>query len=122
MSARDTGTQWEKAALQHMQDTGMRLLEQNFHCRFGEIDLILRDAEGIVFTEVRYRSGDAHGDGTASVGTVKRGKLVKTAQAWLLAHPQFAGLPCRFDVIGCSGTLENPVFDWTRNAFDMIDQ
>ena len=118
MSARDTGIQWENIALKYAQDAGLQLLARNFHCRHGEIDLILRDRDSIVFVEVRYRGDDTRGGGTASVGAAKRGKLVRAAQVWLQAHPQHAALPCRFDVIGCCGTGASPQLEWTRNAFD----
>ncbi len=118
MSTRATGTHWEDAALAHLQRAGLSLLERNFHCRLGELDLILCDSDAIVFVEVRYRGDAAHGDGSASVGAAKQLKLVRAAQLWLQARPQFAARPCRFDVIGCAGTPAQPQFDWVRNAFD----
>ena len=118
MTSRDIGIQWENAALDHLQRAGLKLVERNFSCRHGEIDLILRDGDALVFAEVRYRSDASRGGGTSSVGVVKQRKLVHAAQTWLQAHPRFASMPCRFDVIGCSGALTQPAFDWTRNAFD----
>ena len=118
MEARDIGSQWEDAALAWLQAAGLRLVVRNFHCRLGEIDLILHDGDGVVFAEVRYRNANARGDGTMSVGTAKRAKLVRAAQVWLQQNPRHASQPCRFDVIGCSGTLAQPHFEWTRNAFD----
>jgi putative endonuclease len=121
MSARDVGIQWENAALAHVQRAGLELLTRNFHCRYGEIDLILQDGNAIVFAEVRYRGSSTSGDGTASVGAAKRNKLIQTAQTWLQANPQHSNLPCRFDVVGCAGSLERPQLSWTRNAFDLFD-
>ncbi|MEP6939210.1 MAG: YraN family protein [Rudaea sp.] len=118
MSARDKGDHWEEAALTHALHAGLVLVARNFHCRFGEIDLILRDGECVVFAEVRYRGEHARGDGTSSVGAAKRHKLVRAAQTWLQRNPRAADGPCRFDVIGCSGSPTQPRFDWTRNAFD----
>jgi putative endonuclease len=147
MDARDIGSQWEDAALAWLQVAGLCLVARNFHCRLGEIDLIMLDGgkldrsrldggrldrsgpdaggddgEGIVFVEVRYRNANARGDGTTSVGAAKRGKLVRAAQVWLQQNPRHASQPCRFDVIGCSGTLARPHFEWTRNAFDAFDE
>ncbi len=140
MEARDIGIQWEDAALAWLQAAGLRLVARNFHCRLGEIDLIMldggrldagskqahdpgrHDGESIVFVEVRYRNANARGDGTTSVGAAKRGKLVRAAQVWLQQNPRHASQPCRFDVIGCSGTLARPHFEWTRNAFDAFDE
>jgi putative endonuclease len=118
MSTRDVGIQWENAALAYMLGEGLKLVERNFLCRYGEIDLILREGDTTVFAEVRYRNTAQHGGGTVSVGRAKRDKLVRAAQTWLQTHARFATLPCRFDVIGCAGTLQQPVFEWTRNAFD----
>ncbi len=117
-TAREAGNLWENAALTHLQAAGLRALERNFNCRWGEIDLIMRDGENVVFVEVRYRRSGTRGDGVASVGTAKRSKLVRAAQVWLQAHPTLAMQPCRFDVIGCAGTPQRPVLDWMRAAFD----
>jgi len=117
-AARDVGDLWEDAALAHLQTVGLRALERNFNCRWGEIDLIMRDGDGVVFVEVRYRRSDVRGDGVASVGAAKRTKLVRAAQVWLQAHPALAAQPCRFDVIGCAGTPQQPVLDWMRAAFE----
>jgi len=120
VATRDVGILWENAALAHLRHAGLQPLAQNFNCRFGEIDLVMRDGAdgGVVFVEVRYRGDAAHGDGTASVGAGKRAKLVRAAQVYLQAHPALADAPCRFDVIGCAGTPQQPRFDWIRNAFE----
>ena len=117
-AGRSVGILWENAALAHLQRAGLQPLTRNFNCRYGEIDLIMRDADDLVFVEVRYRGSAARGDGVASVGASKRAKLVRTAQMYLQAHPVLAAQPCRFDVIGCSGTPQRPVIDWMRAAFD----
>jgi putative endonuclease len=117
-AARGVGILWENAALAHLRRAGLEPLTRNFNCRFGEIDLVMRGADGVVFVEVRYRQSAQHGDGVASVGHGKREKLVRAASVYLQAHPKLAAEPCRFDVIGCSGTPEQPQFDWTRDAFD----
>ena len=118
MTTRETGALWEDAALAHLTRAGQQLLTRNFTCRQGELDLVMRDGECVVFVEVRYRGSHGRGGSVASVGTSKRAKLVHAAQVWLLAHPQFAAAPCRFDVIGCSGTPAQPQLDWIRSAFD----
>ena len=104
--------------LGYLQRQGLKLVVRNFTCRYGEIDLILRDRDHLVFVEVRFRIADTHGDGTFSVGAGKRAKLTRAASVYLQQQPALAALPCRFDVVGCSGTLATPVFDWTQGAFD----
>lgn len=118
-STRGTGAQWEAVAENHLQESGLRTLARNFTCRLGEIDLVMAERDCTVFVEVRYRRDAAHGDGAASVGASKRAKLLHAAQVWLLAHPQRAAQPCRFDVVGCSGTPSTPQFEWIRNAFEI---
>ena len=120
MTARATGELWENAALTHLRKAGLELVASNFHCRYGEIDLVMRDGDMLVFVEVRYRNDNARVGGTASVGPAKQRKLIQTAQIFLQAHARYAALPCRFDVIGCAGTPQRPAFEWTRNAFDAV--
>ncbi|MDR3389234.1 MAG: YraN family protein [Rudaea sp.] len=122
-ATRDVGIHWENAACAHLRRAGLVPVARNFTCRYGEIDLIMREknaggGDSLVFAEVRYRNAGARGDGLASVGPAKRAKLVRAAAVYLQAHPDLAGMPCRFDVVACSGTPENPAFDWIRSAFD----
>jgi len=116
---RDVGARWEDAALAHLSRTGLLLLTRNFVCRLGELDLVMRDRDCVVFVEVRYRGSETRGGGVASVGVAKRAKLIRAAQVYLLAHPQLAELPCRFDVIGCSGSLQQPQLEWIPSAFEV---
>ena len=119
-NARGTGAAWEDAAQAHLARHGLRVVARNFSCRYGEIDLVMREREMLVFVEVRYRGDDEHGDGTASVGAGKRAKLIRTAALYLQKHPAFGTLPCRFDVVGCSGTPAAPRFEWVRGAFEAV--
>lgn len=117
-NARATGTGWEEATLAYLRGEGLSLVCRNFQCRYGEIDLVMRDGDALVFVEVRFRGSARHGDGGASVGPAKRAKLVRAASLYLQQQPRLALLPCRFDVVGCRGTTAAPVFEWTRGAFD----
>ncbi|HSN00206.1 MAG TPA: YraN family protein [Rudaea sp.] len=118
MTARGIGSAWEAVAEAHLHESGLRTLQRNFTCRLGEIDLVMDEHECTVFVEVRFRRDSARGDAAATVGLSKRAKLLHAAQVWLLAHPRRAEQPCRFDVVGCSGTPQRPQFDWIRNAFE----
>ena len=115
---RDIGALWEDAALAYLQQANLQTLTRNFHCRYGEIDLVMRDRDCVVFVEVRYRNSAARGDGLASVGAGKRQKLLRTAAVYLQANPRLAGEPCRFDVVACQGTPAQPRFEWLRAAFE----
>jgi putative endonuclease len=116
--ARSRGALFEDLALAHVQAAGLVLVERNFLCRHGEIDLVMREGEVVVFVEVRYRRGGGFGDGIDSVGAGKRARLVRAASAWLAAHPRMASHPCRFDVLAIGGDAGAPAEDWRRNAFD----
>ena len=116
-STRDAGAHYERAALAHLEHAGLSLVARNYHCRFGEIDLVMRDRGAIVFVEVRYRRSRGYGGGIDSVDASKQAKLVRAAAAFLADHPRLADATCRFDVLAIGGTPDAP-FDWRRNAFE----
>ncbi len=93
----DIGRSAEDAAAAMLRAKGMTIVEKNFRAKVGEIDLVARDGDEIVFVEVRARASAAFGGAAASVGGVKRRKLIKAAQLWLQARG-WTG-PCRFDVV-----------------------
>ena len=115
MPSRDTGEAAERHALDYLMQQGLKLVETNYRSRFGEIDLIMRDGEVLVFAEVRMRKNNNFGGARASITPAKQTKLIKTANHYLtqfLRPP-----PCRFDAVLLddinSGTIE-----WIKNAFD----
>jgi putative endonuclease len=91
------GAQAELAAARYLCQQGLRLVVQNYHCRFGEIDLILQDGETLVFAEVRLRSNKSFGGAAASIDARKQRKLICTAQHYLASLTQIP--PCRFDAV-----------------------
>lgn len=109
-----TGAQAETAALAHLTRQGLSLIDRNYRSRFGEIDLILRDGDTLVFVEVRLRSSGRFGGAAGSITATKRRKIVATAQQYLaqFRHPP----PCRFDVV-LLGSGAPPTIEWLRNAF-----
>lgn len=124
--ARTQGARIEALARAHLERQGLTALASNAHARGGELDLVMRDGDTLVFVEVRYRRGGAaaghgFGGGAASIGAAKRRRLVHAAEVFLLAHPAHARLPCRFDVIDASGAPEAPDFVWLRDAFRADD-
>ncbi|NCT66751.1 MAG: YraN family protein [Rhodanobacteraceae bacterium] len=119
MTARDAGNRFEDLALAHLERAGLALLARNFNCRYGELDLVMRDGDTVVFVEVRYRRGGGFGDGIDSVGAAKRAKLARAAAVFLSTQPRLAARPCRFDVLAIAGTSEAPALDWRRNAFEV---
>jgi putative endonuclease len=109
----------EDRALAFLLAQGLRLLERNYQvaagpsARAGEVDLIMRAADGtLVFVEVRARSGLSHGGAAASVTRVKQRRLIYAARHYLMRHA--TPPPCRFDVVAMDGEALN----WLQAAFD----
>lgn len=116
---RAVGTEFERAAQRELERHGLRLRDSNVTFRFGELDLVMDEGETLVFIEVRYRRGGSFGDGAVSVDARKCQRIVRAASAYLAAQPLLARRTCRFDVVGVSGDLAAPRFDWIRNAFTL---
>ena len=115
------GARVERAASALLQRKGLIEVAANARYRDGELDLVMRDGDTLVFVEVRHRRSDGHGGGAASVDTGKRRRLVRAAQRFLLEHPRLAELPCRFDVVEASGDPDAPRLNWLRDAFRADD-
>ena len=113
----------ENLAREYLLDQGLSLVQPNFNCRFGEIDLIMSDPTGIpapqlVFIEVRFRRSFGHGGPAASVDHRKQRKLRRCASLYLQGD-HGRSFPCaRFDVIAVTGMINTPRFDWIRSAFE----
>jgi len=111
------GRHAEQQALQYLQGRGLRLLERNFRSRYGEIDLIMREADCLVFIEVRYRRRRDYGGAAASVDGNKQARLVSTALYYLQRHPGSAQQPTRFDVVALTELNDTTNIEWIRDAF-----
>jgi putative endonuclease len=111
-SHRLTGKKAEDVACRFLQRNGLSLVQRNYHCRYGEIDLIMQDSATLVFVEVRYRSSIKFGSAAESVDSNKQRKLVFTANKYLQKHP--TNQPTRFDVVALSPQQEP---EWITNAF-----
>lgn len=107
------GDDAEALAAHYLEAQGLSLLQHNYHCRFGEIDLIMKQGSTIVFVEVRMRSYAAFGGAGASITTSKQQKLIRTAEHFLQQHGDAA---CRFDAI-LMNTLDSSQIEWIKNAF-----
>ena len=116
----------ESAAREVLLKAGLREIARNVNYRGGELDLVMLDSSGregdtLVFVEVRYRQSAAFGGGAASVDAGKRRKLVHAAQLFLMDHPRYAQLACRFDVVEAEGDPQAPRITWLRDAFRADD-
>ena len=88
MAAKDElGMRGERLAEQHLIARGYRLLDRNWRCTEGEIDLVMHDGDEVVFVEVKTRSSVAFGHPLEAITAVKLARLRRLAGAWCLAHP-----------------------------------
>ena len=93
------------------------LVSRNYRCRRGEIDLVMRDADALVFVEVRRRRSRGFGGGLDSVDARKRARLVAAAEHYLVMHRVGDDCPCRFDVVAIDGPPGRTTLEWVRDAF-----
>ncbi len=103
-NCREIGTAYEKKAVLFLQNQGYQIIKQNFRCRQGEIDIIAKDREYLVFIEVKYRKNAYEGAALEAVTPQKQHKIMRTAKYYLYttASEGFER-PCRFDVIAFEG-------------------
>lgn len=106
----------EAIALSHLQKQGLVRLDSNFSCRLGEIDLLMRDGDTLVVTEVRYRASGVE-DALYSIGFQKRQRLRRATLKFLQDNPALAEWPLRFDVVAIGGSLNEPQITWIADAF-----
>ena len=119
--ARARGALVEAAARDHLVAAGLQTLAANAQARHGELDLVMRDGDTVVFVEVRYRRSAAFGGGFASVDAGKRRRLVLAARQFLAMHRELHDAPCRFDVVDASGDPAAPRLRWLQDAFRADD-
>jgi putative endonuclease len=110
-----SGVQAEQWAVRYLQQQGLKLVEQNYRSRFGEIDLIMQEGASLVFVEVRLRRNANFGGAAASIDAHKQQRLIRTAHQYLagLAHTP----PCRFDAV-LMDDVDGENAQWLKNAFD----
>jgi putative endonuclease len=95
----DLGARGERIAAAYLTDSGLRVLDRNWRCREGELDLVARDGDALVFCEVKTRRGTGFGHPVEAVTPAKQRRLRVLAQRWLSGHDEHAP-DVRFDVIG----------------------
>ena len=103
----------ESLAAAFLEREGLRILERNYRCRMGEIDLVAQSGDTTVFVEVRARSSEAFGGAAGSITAAKRRRLVAAARHYLAR--QRSERACRFDVVLIRGAEQR--VEWLPGAF-----
>ncbi len=111
------GNRSEDIALEHLQQKGYRLVERNFQCKTGEIDLIMQKGDTLVFAEVRSRTGTQYGEPSESVNRRKQDKIRRTAKYYLYQNRRLERCYCRFDVISIVWNNGAYTIEWIPDAF-----
>lgn len=104
----------EKQARELLTQQGLSFVMSNYRCRWGELDLIMRDKEYVVFIEVRARVSAEYGNALESITINKQQKIIKSASHFLLTHAHFNRFPARFDVVYSQGRQS---LQWIKDAF-----
>ena len=117
LSTTELGKQAEDFALAYLQQQNLTLVCRNFRCRFGEIDLIMRDKNTVVFLEVRWRRSNHFLAPLETIDRRKRDKLVKTGQLFIQSAQAPGDSDFRFDVVGLTGVGGDRKIEWIKNAF-----
>ena len=100
---RSLGTKHEQIAAEYLKTMGYLITETNFRCRQGEVDLIARDGEYLVFVEVKYRADSRAGEPEEAVTPAKRRTILQVARFYLYCHRLPETTKCRFDVVAIKG-------------------
>jgi len=120
MTTTEIGAWAEELAWNHLHEHGWQLIERNFFCKGGELDIIARKGSVVAFVEVKYRKSQAMGGTVASLTPKKQRRLIHSAKVFLQRYPSLSHLDCRFDLIAISGS-DSPNsqvrIQWIDNAF-----
>lgn len=114
---REFGEKLETFAAEKLSDYGLEILTRNYLCKMGEIDIIARDSQNLIFVEVRYRKNDAFGGPIASVNRKKQQRVILAAGHYLQKHQLTNKVACRFDVFAITGSLNQLDYNWIKAAF-----
>ena len=115
---RQTGSFYERKAGEYLEKQGYKILEYNYRCRAGEIDIVARDGEYLVFCEVKYRKDDKKGTPLEAV-TLQKQRTISRCAMFYIMERGVDGKACRFDVAGITGSEKK--IELIRNAFSYIE-
>ena len=121
MNKRTVGANFESLTCDYLSENGAEIIERNFRCKQGEIDIIARDGKYLCFAEVKFRSGDRYGSGLDAVDFKKQKKICRVAKFYLYSKYKSFEIPVRMDVIAISLNGDIYEFNWIKNAFDFVE-
>jgi putative endonuclease len=110
------GRTGEDVAVQYLLQRGYYILERNYRCRFGEIDLVARDGDTLTFIEVKTRRSRTFGPAAAAVTHTKQRHLIKASQMYMVQHGKRDDL-CRFDVVTIDMDGQESRIELIKDAF-----
>lgn len=115
---KEIGQKGENLAVDYLQNAGYTVLERNYRCKLGEIDIIARDNDTLVFIEVRSRSSLAFGLPQESINRRKRHQISKVALEYMIRR-KLKNIPARFDVVAVSFEGRKEKVDLIKDAFEL---
>ncbi len=119
MTTKAIGDAAETLACNYLLGQNLTLLDRNYRCKRGEIDLIMRDHQNsLIFIEVRYRRNTSYGSALETINRKKQDRIIYCALCYLKRH-RAMNLCSRFDVIAIEGTLQQENITWLKNAFEV---
>lgn len=114
--ARARGERIERLASQWLTARGLTLVATNQHAKGGELDLVMRHGDTLVFVEVRHRADSRHGHPLETITAAKQRRLIRAARFYLARNR--LSCPCRFDALAVTGTPPELEFEWVQGAFE----
>lgn len=113
----ELGKEAELFAAQMLKAKGLILLEQNVNFKVGELDLVMRENDTLVFVEVRRRNNNKFGGALGSITSTKQKRLTRAALAYLQRKKLMDKVPCRFDLVAITDTNGHFEAEWIKNIF-----
>jgi putative endonuclease len=119
LTGKRTGENGEELAAAYLANAGYRIVERNYRCFFGEIDIVAWEGETLVFAEVKSRRSDAYGAPQLAVGHEKQKKISRIALHYL-SEKHLRHCPARFDVVAVKLLPQGPMIELIRDAFELM--
>ena len=116
MNTRESGKEFENIATEYLKNSGYTIIDRNYSCKIGEIDIIARDGSYLVFVEVKYRKSSGKGEPELAVDYRKQRKISRTADYYFMKNNISADTAVRFDVVSILGSD----ISLYKNAFQYI--